>query len=67
MPAAYLFAVLQHPQPFRGGEHVEAQVQGAFVVGFERVEDLDDLLPTIKTYVRIIMTRYDKSGPGKLK
>ncbi len=47
-------AALQQCQPLRGGQHIEAQVQGAFEVGLERVEDFDDLLPTTRTHVRII-------------
>jgi hypothetical protein len=49
----------QHGQPFRGGQHVERQVQGAFIAGFERVENLDDLLTTTRTHVRIITNRSD--------
>ena len=54
--AAHLLTALQHGQPFGRGQHVERQVQGALVSGLERVEDLDDLLPTTRTHVRIITT-----------
>src|SRR5271155_5728317 len=60
LPTAQLLAALQYAQPFRGGEHVERQVQRAIVTGFERVENFDDLFPTTRTHVRIIATRSDK-------
>jgi hypothetical protein len=50
---------LQHRQPFRRGEHVEPQIQRALVGGFERVENLDDLLTATRTHVRIIASRSD--------
>ena len=57
--AAHLLAPLQHPQPLGCGQHIERQVQGAFVAGLERVEDLDDLFPTTRTHVRIILPHTD--------
>ena len=63
LPAAHLLPPLQHPQPLGGGEHVERQVQGAFVAGFERVEDLDDLFPTTRTHVRILAKPADGNSP----
>jgi hypothetical protein len=60
--AAYLFAVLQHAQPLRGGQHVERQVHRAFHASLERVEHLDDLLTATRTHVRIITTGSDNSG-----
>ena len=59
LPAAHLLPPLQYPQPLGRGEHVERQVQGALVIGLKRVENLDDLLPTTRTHVRIIATRSD--------
>ena len=50
---------LQHPQPLRGGQHIEHQIQGAFVVGLEHIEDLDDLLTTTRTHVRILTIEAD--------
>ena len=57
----------QHSQPFRCGQHVERQVQGALVAGLERVEDLDDLFPTTRTHVRILTRPSDKFRTAKLK
>ena len=62
LPAAQLFAALQYRQPLRGGQRIKGQVQGALVVGLERVEDLDDLFPTTRTHVRIITTRPEVSS-----
>ncbi len=57
----------QHSQPLGRGEHVERQIQGAFVAGLERVEDLDHLFPTTRTHVRILTLRTDKCRTVKLK
>ena len=54
LPATHLLPPLQYPEPLGCGQHVKGLVQGAFVVGFERVENLDNLLATTRTHVRII-------------
>ncbi len=51
----------QHGQPLGRGEHLERQVQGPFVVGLERVENLDDLFTTTRTHVRILSPSIDGS------
>ncbi len=62
-PAAYLFAALQQGQPFGGGQRVAPQIQRALEAGLERVEDLDDLVPTTRTHVRILAKPADGNSP----
>ena len=59
LPATHLLPPLQYPQSLGGGQHIEGQIQGAFVVGLERVEHVDDLFPTTGTHVRIILPDTD--------
>ncbi len=53
------FEPFQHGQPLGRGQRVERQVQSAFLVGLERVENLDDLFPTTRTHVRILSPSID--------
>jgi len=58
-----LFATLQDRQPLRGGQRVTPQIQRAIEAGLERVEHLDNLIPTTRTHVRILTKRADGNSP----
>ena len=57
--AAEHLEALQHRQPLRSGQHIEGQIERAFHIGAQTVENLDDLLTTTRTHVRIITTGSD--------
>ena len=52
----HLLAALQQRQPLGGGQRITPQIQGTLQVGFERVEDLDDLFPATRTRMCEIIT-----------
>ena len=53
------FATFQQGQVFGRGQRVAPQIQGAFQVSPQRVDDLDDLFPTTRTHVRIVASGSD--------
>ena len=60
-PPAEGLAARQHGQPLRRGQRVERQLQGTVEVGLKRVESPDDLFPTTRTHVRMLLNRPDKN------
>ena len=60
LPAAKTLEPLQHPSRSGVVSTSNVKIQGAFVVSLERVENLDDLLTTTRTHVRIITAESDR-------